>query len=94
MCMNEWMNAQRHPRSAIGCQKKVNAWNGYIIKNLKVLKNSVKSCAINKISQLQICVWMHACVCIYYIIIHKDGDIWPNVWSDFENVFCFSFFFV
>ena len=37
-------------RSAIGCQKKVNAWNGYIIKKWKVLKNSVKSCAINKIS--------------------------------------------
>ena len=33
--------ALTHPstksRSAIGCQKKVNAWNGYIIKNWKIL---------------------------------------------------------
>ena len=28
-------------RSAIGCQKKVKAYNGYTIKKLKVLKNTV-----------------------------------------------------
>ena len=53
MNTNEWM-FNGHPstknRSAIGCQKKVNAWNGYIIKKWKVLKkHSLKSCAINKI---------------------------------------------
>ena len=56
--MNEWMfndtPAQKNNnRFTTGCQKKVNAWNGYIIKNWKnIVKHSVKSCAINKISQL------------------------------------------
>ena len=39
--MNEWIfndiPAQKNG-SAIGCQKKVNAWNGYIVKNWKVSK--------------------------------------------------------
>ena len=50
--MNEWMNEcltthQYKNRSAIGCQNKVDAWNGYQIKKKKK-KHSVESCAINK----------------------------------------------
>ena len=38
--MNEWMfnnTPARKTDRLIGCQKKVNAWNGYIIKNWKIL---------------------------------------------------------
>ena len=54
--MNECLTTLQHKknRSANGCQKKVKALNGYIIKNEKYIKKkSVKSCAINKISQFR-----------------------------------------
>ena len=47
--VDEWMNEclttpQHENRSAIGCQNKVDAWNGYHNKKFKILKTSVKSC--------------------------------------------------
>ena len=47
MAANEWMNEclmtpQHGNWSAIGCQNKVDAWNGYRIKNFKILKTQCK----------------------------------------------------
>ena len=47
--MNGWKNEclttpQHENRSAIGCQNKVDAWNGYQIKNKIKLKHSVELC--------------------------------------------------
>ena len=40
--MNECLTTPQHEnRSAIGCQNKVDAWNGYEIKNKKILQKTV-----------------------------------------------------
>ena len=35
--MNECLTTSQNEKPAIGCQKKVNAWDGYLIKNWKIL---------------------------------------------------------